>query len=102
MNDSWYRCIRCGHVGNEAPYDEGQPASPICASCSSYEIEACATPAEGPPVPRQALVSAEAQALFWKKRAEQLGSLIKRGASAGGILPNYATEARLIMAGIIR
>jgi hypothetical protein len=99
--DRWYRCIRCGHVGSRPALDEGQPGAPVCACCGSYEIEACAAPADGRAVPLRALLSAETQALRWKKQAELLSALVNRAASAGALETNYVTEARMIQAGMI-
>ena len=98
--DRWYRCIRCGHVGSKPALDEGQPEAPVCAVCGSYEIEPFSAPAEGRAVPLRALMSAEAQALRWKKQAELLSALVTRAASAGALGANYVTEARMIQAGI--
>lgn len=59
-----------------------------------------AAPPVGRSVPLRVLRSAERQALHWKRQAEQLSALIHR-AAADGVLPqNYATEARIIQAGL--
>ena len=92
-----YRCLRCGHTGSEAAYDEGQPAARICAGCGSYEIEPCAAPPEGRPVPLRVLRSAEAQALHWKRQAEALSRLVRQAITNGHMGAPYAGEAQKIV-----
>lgn len=97
--DGYYHCIRCGHVGSEVVFDEGLKAASVCVICGSYETEPCAAP-EGRTVPLKTLMSAEGQALHWKKQAEALSAIINRAASAGAMAANYVTEARIIQAGL--
>ncbi|WP_300154021.1 hypothetical protein [Solidesulfovibrio sp.] len=94
--DRWHHCLRCGHVGPRPALDEGQPEAPVCACCGSFEIEPCAAPAGGRLVAWRALLSAEAQVLYWLGKAEKLSSLIARAASDGAMAADYVNEARRI------
>jgi hypothetical protein len=88
-------------MGTEVKYDKGLPVVAVCATCGSFDIEPCAAPAAGRPVPMRVLRSAEAQALHWKKQAERLSDLINRAAQAKALGTNYVTEAKMIQAGMV-
>ncbi|NMC49445.1 MAG: hypothetical protein GYA47_08485 [Desulfovibrio sp.] len=52
------------------------------------------------PVPMRVLRAAEAQALAWKKRAEELSRAIKEAAAAGVSVGMLMESCRKIMAGV--
>jgi len=96
MSERTYRCHKCGH---ESTHTAESRSLPTCSYCGSFDLELI-QPVEGRTVPIRALMSAERQALYYKRQYEGLSRVVNEAIKSGALSATHAEAAQRVMAGL--
>lgn len=96
MSERTFRCHKCGQ---ESTAKAELRTLPTCPRCGSFDLEPLREKAERT-VPLRALLSAEQQALYYKRQYEGLSRVVNEAIKSGALSATHAEAAQRVMAGL--